>query len=164
MMINFVGFQICWLGLVLLGNSFIPVAIALLLAHISQLVNKCNELKLILTVLCIGAAIDSLLALNGVFIFDSTLVIPIWLIILWGCFAATLLHSLKFLQRSIIFQISSGAVFAPLSYVTGYKLNIVDFSYSLFTTYVILSFIWTPLMVFFFKLAAVFDKEKLNAN
>lgn len=162
MIYNFISFQLCWFGLVYWGDSFIPIAICLILTHLWRHAFIPQEVKLMLSVFTLGIALDSMLSLAGVFSFESPLLIPLWLCVLWGCFAATLLHSLKVLQRSIVMQAVAGAIFAPLSYIAGHQFNAVAFGYSTVTTYFILSIIWGPLLVLFFKLAHAFSE--VNAN
>ncbi|WP_349815654.1 DUF2878 domain-containing protein [Paraglaciecola algarum] len=162
MLINLIGFQICWLGLVYFGNFFSPVAILLVCIHIHKQLNRWQEFKLILSTLCIGIVIDGLLTINNVFIFTTSAFIPFWLIMLWACFAATLSHSLKILKHSILLQALVGAVIAPFSYIAGHKLGAVEFTYSLLITYLILSLIWGPLLVLLFRLEKWFTENKRN--
>jgi len=156
MLINLIGFQICWLGLVYFGNYFIPVAFALLALHLRIMSKNQSELLLIFSVAIIGSTIDYLLVKCGLFSFDSSQSIPLWLMTLWLCFGATIAHSLSHLRCSLIIQMLIGALFAPLSYLAGYQLNAVNFSYSITTTYLVLSGVWATLMVIFFKLDNLF--------
>ena len=100
----------------------------------------------------IGITVDNVWVQLSVFDFGQRAFIPLWLVVLWACFAATLGHSLKFLTKSIYFQVIAGAVFAPLSYFAGERLSAVGFGYSHYFTFLLLSVSWALLMVIFFKL------------
>jgi hypothetical protein len=147
--INLVGFNLTWLGLILFGNNFIPIALVILMLHLYYQAEK-NELKLIFIVVAIGVLLDSTLLYSGIFIFPSTQHIPLWLIVLWCCFAATIRHSLGFLSQSKILQLLAGGVVAPLSYLAGAKFSAVYLTSSLGISYLLLACIWGPLMVLIF--------------
>ncbi|WP_286267359.1 DUF2878 domain-containing protein [Thalassotalea atypica] len=157
MLINVIGFNLCWFGLVIWENSFIPVALIMLIAHIVSVNHRQHELLLILITSSIGICVDSVFQYLGFFIFSETQHIPFWLMTLWACFAATLGHSLSFLDSSYVLQSTVGAVFAPLSYIGGFKLNVVDFAQSILITYITLSTVWACLfLVFFFIKSRVY--------
>jgi hypothetical protein len=151
-LINLIGFNLAWFGLVYWGNIFIPFSILLLIAHIHFISQVRGELTLILLITVIGVFVDSSLVYFNVFIFSHSDNIPIWLMMLWACFAATICHSLHFLADFKIGQVLVGMIFAPLSYIAGYKLQAVDFGQSLTSTYLLLSVIWAVLFVLFFSL------------
>ncbi|MEW6998077.1 DUF2878 domain-containing protein [Colwelliaceae bacterium BS250] len=162
MIINIIGFNISWFGLVYWGNSFIPIALVLLIAHILFLSIKPNEVLLILVITFIGIGVDSFLQYFNVLIFVDVNHIPFWLMCLWACFAATICHSLRLLESSKLMQVIVGAVFAPLSYIAGYKFGVVDFGYSLFFSYLILSLIWAVLFILFFYLMSRLVKVEVS--
>lgn len=146
-----------------MGNSFIPFAILFLCFHYFVEVKNSREILYTITLFVIGILIDSLLQYSGFFIFQKTTHLPFWLIVLWGCFATTLCHSLKFIGLSLWFQIFAGFI-APLSYLTGYKFSAVQFGHSIMFTYVVLALIWTSLFILFFKLKSIYiDEEYCHA-
>ena len=147
--VNLVGFNITWLGLVFFGNSFIPFAATLFICHLYFQAEK-NELVLILLVATIGVLLDSTLEYNSIFVFPKTEYIPLWLITLWFCFAATIRHSLGFLAQSKILQLLVGGIAAPLSYLAGAKFSVVQLTLSTGLSYLILACIWGPLLVVIF--------------
>jgi hypothetical protein len=160
MLINLIGFQICWFGLIYWGNSFAPIALLLITIHLFFLSNKRQEFMLVLYVTIIGCSVDIILTFTGIFVFQYSSLIPLWLIVLWGCFSSTIAHSLQFLKSSTLIQGLVGALIAPLSYIAGYKFGAVDFTYSVLTTYLVLSITWSLLMVIFFKLNTVLIRNK----
>lgn len=151
-MVNLVGFNLSWLGLIYWGNAFIPVSLTLLVVHLYFFGHKNNELLLVLTITMLGVFVDSLLQYFNVFVFENSFHIPLWLITLWGCFAATISHSLNFLSRYKILQLLVGALLAPLSYIAGYKLDAVEFTLPIISTYAILSIIWGVLFICFYAI------------
>jgi hypothetical protein len=160
-LINLLGFDFIWFGLVYWGDIFVPWALLLLCMHfyfISK--KKRNEFYLVCVVAAIGILIDYSLHYFDIFIFNETSFIPVWLVTLWFCFGATLCHSLNFLQNSRVLQWLVGALLAPLSYIAGNQLNAVSFSLSNVQTFVVLAFIWGLLMLIFFNLKShIIHKE-----
>ncbi len=152
---NIIGFNITWFGLVYVGNAFIPFALLFLCFHFIVEVKNTREFLYTLTVCTIGILIDSLLQLFGIFSFQEPIHLPFWLIVLWGCFATTLCHSLKFIGLSRWFQVAAGVI-APLSYIAGYHFSAVQFGHSILFTYAILAVLWTLLFILFFKLKSTF--------
>ena len=60
---------------------------------------------------------------------------------MWLGFAATVNHSLRWLDGKWIFAFLLGAVFGPLSYLAGLKFGAINFQISVFTI-VILALVW----------------------
>jgi hypothetical protein len=163
LIINLMGFNLVWLGLVYWGNSFIPIAIAFLCAHLY--INRstaASELILIFSVATIGICVDSILQFTGFFIFSEASHLPFWLMSLWFCFGTTLSHSLAFLGNSKFYQGLTGAVIAPLSYIAGQKFNAVNLGMDVLETYVLLSLIWGLLMISFFYIKASLIKKEVE--
>ncbi len=159
MWINLVCFNISWFGLVLIGDSFIPVTLSWIAFHLYTVKQKREELITVISVSAIGILVDSLLLYFDVFKFGTSAHIPFWLMVLWVSFAATISHSLAFLKNSMILQLAAGGLFAPLSYLAGYNFGAVEFVHPAFITYFLLSLIWGPLMVLFF-----FIRSKLGVE
>jgi hypothetical protein len=157
-MVNLIAFNLTWLGLILLGDIFIPMAATFLILHLYYQAGK-NELSLILVVAVIGTLLDSTLAYSDVFIFPDTQYIPFWLVTLWCCFAATIRHSLSFLASSKILQFLIGGIFAPLSYLAGANFSVVYLTPSLGFSYLLLACLWGPLMVVIFFISEGLDMK-----
>ena len=150
-----------WFGLVLKGNAFLPVAILWLAIHILSCKRKMDELALVLVVTMIGACLDSFLVELGVFEFATAALIPWWLVMLWACFAATLRHSLGLLSHSVRLQWFVGTFLVPLNYLAGYKFSAVNLPLSLIESYLILAFVWGPILVLLFFLQKKIEMEKV---
>ncbi len=163
MWLNILFFNSVWFGLVLLGDSFVIFAILALAVHLFYCQKTLAELRLILTITFIGTMLDSYLAYIGVFHFELSAIyvlpIPLWLIVLWASFAATIAHSMQFLQKSPWLQFIVGGIFPPLSYIAGASFSAVNFSHPTALVFLWLSMIWAPLMVFCFYLQARFYRQ-----
>ena len=158
--INAIGFNIIWFGCVFLGNSFTPIALCLLLAHLIFVNNKGKELFIIISVSVVGLFIDSLLVYFHVYNFnqldpDPLFVILFWLIILWAAFAATINHSLSFINKYTFVKFLAGLLVVPLSYLAGNNFHAVEFGYSVVTTFFILSLTWGMLIPLLFSLSNI---------
>jgi hypothetical protein len=163
LIINLIGFNVVWFGLIYWGNSFIPIAMVYLCGHFYCIrAHFTSELLLVFSVPTLGVFVDSLLQFTGVFIFSEQSHLPFWLMSLWLCFGTTLSHSLSFLSTSIIYQWLVGILVAPMSYMVGQKFNAVNFGLPFVDTYVLLSIIWGMLMVSFFYLKAVLIKTEVE--
>lgn len=161
MLINMLGFNLVWFGLVYWGNCFIPIAIFLICVHLIKLSHFKYEMRLVLLVTVLGSSIDNILTFLYVFQFDNTHFTPLWLVVLWASFACTLCHSLRFLDNSRVMQLLIGGLVSPLSYIAGHKLGAVNFSYSMVMTYSLLAVIWAGLFYLFFSLKIFVNcKEK----
>ncbi|TWX69965.1 DUF2878 domain-containing protein [Colwellia sp. C1TZA3] len=158
---NLVAFNVAWFGLVFIGDLFIPIVAVLFGAQLWYFKSTKNEILLICLVATLGIWLDFALVNSGVFIFPGTDGIPFWLITLWIIFASTIRHSLAFLANSKLLQLSVGAISAPLSYLAGAKLSVVDLGLSVGSSYLLLACLWGPLMVFIFALSRwLLVKEK----
>ncbi|MFT6917596.1 MAG: hypothetical protein ACJA2G_000197 [Cognaticolwellia sp.] len=158
---NLVAFNVAWFGLVFIGDLFIPIAAILVGAQLWYFKSTKNEILLICSVAALGICLDLALVYSGVFIFPGTDGIPFWLITLWIVFASTIRHSLAFLANSKLLQFVVGAISAPLSYLAGAKLAVVDLGLSVGASYLLLACLWGPFMVFMFALSRwLLVKEK----
>lgn len=147
MWIHFVFFNIIWFGLILIGNGFIPIAIVWLVVHIFRSLKWRYESISLIAIAATGISIDMCLTALGVFRFNSDVFFPLWLVVLWFCFAATIGYSDKLLPRSKIARFIIGAIIPPFSYLAAEHLTAVQFGYPLWFTYALLSMIWAPLLI-----------------
>lgn len=123
---NAVVFNASWLACVL-GGSWVavPVAVVVITVHLYFFSddNK-SEAGLIFVVLLLGVVVDSLFIRSGILISpDGGLWPPLWLICLWGLFATTLNHSLKWFQTRTIVSVILGGVAGALTYLAGTRLT-----------------------------------------
>lgn len=155
-MINILGFNAVWFGLVYFGDKFIPVAVLYILAHLIFFAKNNSEAKYLLLISIIGISTDSILHFFDVFVFVPNNHIPLWLACLWFCFSTTIYHSLRFLERTVWLQILAGLL-APFSYFAGNQLGAVMFGKTSLMTYIVLAITWSALFVLFFYLKRHFE-------
>jgi len=144
---NAAMFQLTWL-ICVQGESTWAVLATLLavLLHWSYAVINPREWQLWLAALVLGFCVDTILIAIGVLHFsDATLTPPLWLACLWVIFATTLLHSLSFLQRSLLLSACLGAVGGPLAYYAGTRF--ADAGLGTFNADAASSVPWSALLV-----------------
>lgn len=129
----------------MIGGNLWAIAIVPLFFMWHWLQLKSNEIMLIAAFTLLGALNDSLLLNLGLLSFPehSSALIPVWLILLWSAFAATLLHSMTWLMRKPVLAILLGAVGGPWSYYAGSLLNSLSLSYPVL---IIIALVWATLL------------------
>lgn len=164
MILNFILFQVAWFVCVAgaaAGRPLLGVAVTffVLLWHSYQAKKYKLELKLIISVVSIGAIFDQMM-LSFHFIDYanhgwSNSIVPIWILALWLGFATTLNVSLAWMQGKTTIAVLFGAVGGPLAYLGAQKLGAVVLP-SL-TSYVVLSIGWAILTPCFLNIARHFN-------
>lgn len=125
---NAVVFNLAWLVCVF-GGSYIAVPAALLVigVHCYFFSDNAKEILLIAIIIAVGVLVDSLLIRTGFLVSpDQSRWPPLWLVSLWGLFATTLNHSLKWFQNHFMVAVVLGGVSGSLTYFAGTRLS--DFS------------------------------------
>lgn len=127
-LLNAVIFNIAWLACILGGNLVaVPVALVVIGIHLMYFSDHKVEVALIAVVLLLGVAIDSALIRSGLLVPPGEgLWPPPWLICLWGLFATTLNHSMKWFQNHLGIAVVAGGIAGALTYLAGTRLT--DFS------------------------------------
>ena len=144
---NAVLFQLGWLACVLGGNSlWLLLAVAALVIHLRWISSWAAEGRLILCVVIVGTAVDSVLRYLDVFRFaDASPLIPLWLMLLWALLATTLRHCLAWSARPWWLASGLGAVGGALSYYAGGRLAGVQFPYGDIPTLILIGLLWAVL-------------------
>ena len=144
---NAVLFQIGWLACVIGGNSlWLLLALVVLVIHLRWISSWAAEGRLILSVVIVGTAVDSVLRTLGVFEFqDLSPLIPLWLMLLWALLATTLRHCLAWSARPWWLASALGAVGGGLSYYGGGRLSGVAFPYGEWPTLIGIGLLWALL-------------------
>lgn len=144
---NAVLFQIGWLTCVLGGDSlWLLLALAVLVIHLRWISSWAVEGRLILGVVIVGTAVDSVLRAAGVFEFqDQSPLIPLWLMLLWALLATTLRHCLAWSAKPWWLASGLGAIGGALSYYGGGRLAGVQFPYGDSATLIGLGLLWALL-------------------
>jgi hypothetical protein len=144
---NAVLFQLGWLACVIGGNSlWLLLALAALVIHLRWISSWAAEGRLMLSVVIVGTAVDSVLRYLDVFRFeDAAPLIPLWLMLLWALLATTLRHCLAWSARPWWLASALGAVGGALSYYGGGRLAGVQFPYGEVPTLMVIGVIWAGL-------------------
>lgn len=169
MIINFILFQAAWFACVAGAAEGMPwlgvtVTFFVLAWHLYQANLYKLELKLILSVLTIGAIFDQATLyfhlINYVHHGWSTSIVPVWILALWLGFATTLNVSLSWMQGRTILAVIFGAVGGPLAYLAAQKLGAVVLAST--ASYVVLSIGWAILTPFFLNFSRRLNGFKEN--
>lgn len=144
---NAVLFQLGWLACVIGGNSlWLLLALAALVIHLRWISSWAAEGRLMLSVVIVGTAVDSVLRYLDVFRFeDAAPLIPLWLMLLWALLATTLRHCLAWSARPWWLASALGAVGGALSYYGGGRLAGVQFPYGEVPTLMVIGVLWAGL-------------------
>ncbi|MGY2258223.1 DUF2878 domain-containing protein [Pseudomonas sp. SDO55104_S430] len=148
-MVNAGLFQLGWFACVLGAHRpwLLLVAIACLALHLFWIANASNEWPSLLRVAASGWILDTTLMHLGLFHFSgATVVLPLWLALLWLLFASTLRYSLSWTNRPWWLGSLAGAIGGPLSYWGGARLAEVGLPLGVWPSILLLASIWALLM------------------
>ncbi len=125
---NALVFNVAWLACILGGSTgAVPVALLVITIHLTFFSDHKKEFLLIVVVIFIGFVVDNFLIRAGFLIPpDNSFWPPLWLISLWGLFATTLNHSMKWFQNRVAVSVVLGGIAGTLTYLAGTRLT--DFS------------------------------------
>jgi len=125
---NAVVFNLAWLVCVFGGNTIaVPTALVVIGVHCYLISDNSKEIFLITIIIAVGVLVDSALIRTGFLVSpDQSLWPPLWLVSLWGLFATTLNHSLKWFQNHTAIAVVLGGISGSLTYFAGTRLS--DFS------------------------------------
>lgn len=140
---NAVAYYFIWLGCVVGREEWLPLVAPLVIAYILLLLAKrCLTPAQLLLPAGLGIAVDVSLSLAGVLNFDSSLILPLWMVILWLAFATTLSSSLAFLSRYRALAAVAGALAFPLNYWAGQRFGAVELGESTWISLTAIGLIW----------------------
>lgn len=132
----FVVGQLGWFACVLSAAHGMPwmgvaLAIVLVALHVVRVARPADELKLILTVVLLGAVWESGLVAARLLQYPVGNVIPdaapYWLLALWALFAAQLNTTFGWLRHRLVLAALLGACAGPMSFRAGAALGAVRF-------------------------------------
>jgi len=163
---NIIGFQTGWWACVLGAKNGYPylgplVMSIFLFIHFARLENRNKELLFATLVGLIGTVVDTVLLQTGFIEYQGVYannIAPLWITAMWIGFAATINHSLVWLNNKWIMSFALGAIFGPLSYFTGIKFEALHFEISLLTMSV-LALLWGVVIPYLYYL-----NEKVVSN
>tara|TARA_B100001146_G_C16069088_1_gene385569 strand:- start:321 stop:725 length:405 start_codon:yes stop_codon:yes gene_type:complete len=116
---NLIANNLAWIGCVIGREQTIWLIGPLVITYAAFLISTGTiNLSQIAIPAMIGISVDSVLTLSGIYQFENTsLILPLWLIILWIAFSTTLTSSLSILWRHKIMVIAIGGTGMPINYL-----------------------------------------------
>jgi len=152
---NAVVFNIAWFVCILGGSTIaVPFAFVVIGVHLAFFSDNKTEIALIIVVLLLGIVVESVFIRAGLLIPpDGSLWPPLWLVSLWGFFATTLNHSLRWFQTRLPIAFVMGAISAPLTYLAGTRLNDFSLREPVFLTLAAMGVVWCVVFPFCLILA-----------
>lgn len=151
--VNLIGFNIAWWCAILLREEGVLILSALLLAHLFGHRQPVREALVIVLCGVLGFVVDLLLTRAGLFIFAGGHWPPLWLLLLWFCFAATLRQSLGLFRTRMVLAAVCGAVAGSVTYLAAARLGAVMLGASELAMFSLLSLIWLVLFPLLMKLS-----------
>ena len=141
---NFVANNLIWVGCVIGREDTILLVAPAVIVYVAVLLySKMVEVHQIVFPTMIGLAIDSALTLSGIYQFENTsLLLPLWLIVLWVAFATSLTSSLQYFGKNKFIAAAIGCVGIPINYLAGERLGAVYFGETHLITISILCILW----------------------
>lgn len=124
------------------------VVIVYLVLYLLSAQDGREEVRYLLIVLAIGLIVDSAKRASGIVHYTSPMppvpwIAPVWILGMWALFATALRGPLRWLGDRPWVAGLLGAVFGPLSYLTGARIGAVSFSLDTMLTMVILAAVWS---------------------
>lgn len=163
---NAIVFNLAWLACVLGGSKVaLPVALVVIAIHLYFFATDKTEIALIAVVLLLGVVVDSVLIRSGLLVPpDGSLWPPLWLICLWGLFATTLNHSMKWFQSHTLFAMVVGGIAGALTYLAGTRLTDFALKGPQSLTLAIMFVLWGAVFPFCLLLARNLPARNLRAG
>jgi hypothetical protein len=134
------------------------VATGVVVVHLVVARGRVGEWLLLGVSGIVGLGLDGLLKVTGVVAYAADLapapwLAPVWIVALWLLFATMLNESLAWLQGRPALAAVLGAVFGPLSYLAGARLEAAWFPRSTTMAMAVLALMWAAVLPLFLALA-----------
>jgi hypothetical protein len=88
----------------------------------------------------------------------SSMLPPIWIVLLYPLFSLLLNHSLKIIKKYYLASFLFGFLGAPLSYIAGISLGGLTFPYPLLQTWIMIGICWGLFLCLLIKIANIIEK------
>jgi hypothetical protein len=150
---NAVWFQATWFCCVLGREPWVPVALLSLALHFYLVADRGGEFRRLLPVAMAGVTVDVVLTLTGVFDFDTSTIVPMWLIVLWWVFAAAIYRSFAKIGQSLWLAAVLGGIAVPFNYMVGAGLGAVSLPLGQFVSVVVLVTVWICLLPLLYRIS-----------
>lgn len=149
---NALWFQSTWFLCVLGREALLPAAIAMVVLHFLLVADAGREARNLAPMIALGVVVDALLSAVGIFDFGSVM-IPLWLCVLWIAFATTLTRALAVFGRHPALAALVGGIGVPFNYAVGAQLGAVVMPQEPLITGAVLVSVWAALLPSLYKLA-----------
>lgn len=138
--------------------GWVILAAVLIIHFYFVAVNPKKDAIEVLAIGALGYLLDTALLNTNVLSFNDAIkgiLPPLWLAGIWILFAITISYSFILIRNKVLVQIIVGGLFAPVSYITGAKLNLLGVYQPIGTYYLIHGACW----VVFFPLCFFISKK-----
>lgn len=155
-------FNLSWLAIVLSHSPVIaPMVVALhLFVHFGLIGRGEREVRLIAVTFLLGAVLDQLLFLTGVFTVDGQAALaPFWLTCLWPVLATTFLHVFESFRSRPLLAALFGAIGGTGSYIAGTGLSDVAFAHPVAGP-LVMAVLWAGLFPLLLRLAGRIAEDR----
>ncbi len=137
--VNIIAYQVLWFALVVgTGYGWDWLGPVLLLAWLpwhARLTDSAEkDFRLFAVLIVVGPWLDTLFIQTGLVSYHGSAPVegfaPYWIIAMWGTFALTLRHSMRWAWSNPMVALGFGAIGGPIAYVAGTRLGAADFGSS----------------------------------
>jgi hypothetical protein len=144
------------------------VIVGWLTGHLVNAKHPWAEIRFLVASAGMGLVADGLLTLCGVLKFREPLswgwMIPLWMVMMWPNFAATLNNSMKWLLGRYKLGAALGAVAGPFSYYGGEKWGAIDFGRPFWVAMIVIGIEWALAMPALLWLSARWVPREAKAS
>tara|TARA_B100000941_G_C28288712_1_gene440365 strand:+ start:175 stop:687 length:513 start_codon:yes stop_codon:yes gene_type:complete len=156
---NILGFQLSWwacvLGVVNQMQFIGPIFMTLfLIFHFMLFSYQKKEIIYVIIVGLIGLVVDTIFLQTNLIKYEFPLfnmLAPLWIIYMWLGFAATVNHSMYWLEDKIIITVLFGLIFGPLSYMAGVKFGALELVFP-FISMIVIGITWAFVLPLLFNI------------
>ncbi|WP_181389771.1 DUF2878 domain-containing protein [Leucothrix pacifica] len=152
--INVVIFQLAWFSAALLKDNAIIVMLLLLVIHMIMTTKRQVDIYTVMLILPIGIASELLLLSTGLLSYQSQLILPVWMVLLWVHLSLSLNHSLEWMQKiPVVWQSVLAALAGAGSYAAAANLGAINLPGSQVTSLLLIALVWALQLPFMMKVA-----------
>lgn len=122
--LNFGLFQAGWFTAALMTDNAVWIMLGMVALHFVISPSKLADARLLIVLLPIGLTLEVLMIALGFVVFNSSFVLPIWMILLWCLLILSFNHSLNWLANiPLVLQVILSGVAGLASYVAAQKFE-----------------------------------------
>ncbi len=154
--VNIVANQLLWLALVLgaaQGLDWLgPLLLLLWLPlHLRLTDSVAADLRLFAVLVLLGPLLDTAFIQTGVVTYQGAAPVagyaPYWIIAMWGAFALTLRHSMRWVLQQPVVTLLFGVIGGPLAYIAGSRLGAAELAAPLGSSLIVIAMAWAAFLL-----------------